>query len=88
KTVRWTVFEEGKPCKRGFPFEKHGRRLPQTACGLTGSVRQEKEQRYVLDEEKPKRLFEEANERFYFDCVVDYGFRANKRCRLRRRYLK
>ena len=24
KTVRWTVFEEGKPCKRGFPFEKPG----------------------------------------------------------------
>ncbi|MBQ7071479.1 MAG: hypothetical protein IJM87_09400, partial [Ruminococcus sp.] len=35
KTVRWTVFEEGKPCKRGFPFEKHGRSFPQAACGLT-----------------------------------------------------
>ena len=35
KTVRWTVFEEGKPCKRGFPCEKHGRSFSQAACGLT-----------------------------------------------------
>ena len=38
KTVRWTVFEEGKPSKRGFPFEKHSRILPQTACGLTAGA--------------------------------------------------
>ena len=38
KTVRWTVFEEEKPCKRGFPFEKHGRSFPQAACGLTAGA--------------------------------------------------
>ena len=38
KTVRWIVFEEGKPCKRGFPFEKHGRSFSQAACGLTAGA--------------------------------------------------
>ena len=54
KTVRWTVFEEGKPCKRGFPCEKHGRSFPQAACGLTGSVRQGKSSSMLLTKKSRK----------------------------------
>ena len=74
-------FQEGDLHERS-PLAVAKTSFNQAACGLTGSVRQGIAQLYAFDEEKPKRLFEKANERFFFNRVEEKSFRADKRCRL------
>ena len=69
-----TFFKRGDLHERS-PLAVAKTSFNQAACGLTGSVRQGIAQLYDFDEEKPKRLFEKANEKFFFNKVGEYSFR-------------